>query len=91
MIEKANHTHVGYRPHVGAVHAGSRLHGHRLPNPGKRHALTGGPASFVSACGESVVLRRRFDDYGEEVAPNVVPVADANLVTCKRCLRAMGG
>jgi hypothetical protein len=77
------HTHTGCRPHVGHVHSGSRLHGHRIPKAGVRHALAGGPARFTA----------RYDDFGYEVAPNVRPVSDENArpVTCKRCLRKLAG
>jgi hypothetical protein len=86
------HTHIGCREHVGYVHCGSRLWGHHLPRPGKRHALNGGPARFTALCGEAVTLGRRFDEWGEEAPPNVRPVTDpdARPVTCKRCLRAIG-
>jgi hypothetical protein len=87
------HTHTGCRPHVGHVHSGSRLHGHRIPKAGVRHALAGGPARFTALCGETVALGSRYDDFGYEVAPNVRPVSDENArpVTCKRCLRKLAG
>jgi hypothetical protein len=79
------HTHVGCRSHVGHVHSGAKLWGHRIPKAGRRHALNGGPVLFVSLCGEKVRLETR-DDFGEPVAPNVVPTGE---VTCKRCLRLL--
>lgn len=83
------HTHTGYRSHVGHVHCGAKLWGHRIPKAGRTHALTGGPMRFVTLCGETVDLCRY--DFGEPLRPNVRPVGDSEVapVTCKRCLCVM--
>lgn len=90
------HTHVGCRPHVGHVghvHCGAKLWGHRIPKAGRRHALNGGPTVFTAICGEKVVLEQ-YDDFGFRIEEpnNVRPVdhPEARPVTCKRCLRRMG-
>jgi hypothetical protein len=82
------YTHVGHRPHVGYVHSGSRLHGHRTPNAGRLHALNGGPVHFVSLCGEKVDAQTH-DEFGFrfESGPKNVAAAASAKVTCKRCLR----
>jgi hypothetical protein len=83
-----NYTHVGNRSHVGHVHSGSRLHGHRIPKAGRTHALTGGPVCFVSLCGEKVTADVH-DEYGFRIegGPRNVKPAEDLEVTCKRCLR----
>lgn len=90
----SNHTHVGCKAHVGSYQVDGGLNWERNhdPRPGRRHALTGGPDEFRSLCGEWVLLRDK-DMYGDPIVPNVRPVGDveARPVTCKRCLRLLGG
>lgn len=84
------HTHTGYRPHVGHVHCGSRLHGHRLPKEGATHALTDGPVELTALCGERVAADTH-DEFGFRIEggpKNVKPVG-VLAVTCRRCLRIL--
>ncbi len=88
------HTHVGCKAHVGHVHCGAKLWGHRIPKSGRHHALTGGPVVFTALCGEKVAVESEYDDFGfrREGGPtNVRPVdhPDAMTVTCARCLRRL--
>lgn len=91
-LRLATHTHVGSRSHVGHVHSGARLWGHRSPKAGRRHALNGGPVRFTALCGKTVALKTK-NDFGEPAVPNVRAVSDpeSRAVTCKRCLRLMAG
>jgi hypothetical protein len=89
--DEVTFTHVGHRLHVGHIHSGAKLWGHRLPRTGQRHALNGGPTHFTALCGEAVSLHR-YTEFGEDAIPNVRPVTDAEAgrITCKRCLRITG-
>jgi len=86
----SRYTHVGCRPHVGHVHCGAKLWGHRAPKAGRRHALNGGPKVFVGLCGARVTADE-YDDFGfrRERGPDNVSACGpaAPAVTCKRCLR----
>jgi hypothetical protein len=89
------YTHTGYRPHVGYEHCGARLWGHTMPQPGKTHALFGGPHQFTALCGATVHLHTHDPQTEYPIPPdrrNVRPVESPNPlpVECRRCKRLLG-
>ncbi len=84
------YTHTGYRPQVGRRNCG-RLHGHDMPRPGVTHALVIGtrPDRYTALCGETVIPRSGYDEWGDPERPNVRSITDPGVlpVTCSRCKR----
>ena len=91
------YTHVGYRPHTGYRTVSARLAGHRLPKPGKTHALNAtsggyyGYVPYVALCGEKVSHNTTPDDEFAGNGRNVWTCGTPGMrpVSCARCLKLL--